>query len=73
MRCICCDVELSSYEATRRARSDGSFLDMCNTCYSSISEDVPSIVRKDLANKHGMENLSNGNHGQSDDDTLFED
>lgn len=52
MRCVCCDVELTPYEATRRAKSSGEFLDMCNTCYSHISEDVPSIVRKDLANKN---------------------
>lgn len=51
MRCICCDVELTPYESTRKTKSAGEYLDMCNTCYKHIEDDVPTIIRKDLANK----------------------
>ena len=48
MRCYCCNKALSDYEATRKSVQTGQFLDMCNKCYGSISNDVLSIERTDL-------------------------
>jgi hypothetical protein len=48
MRCIACNSELTDYEATRKSSATGEFLDLCNTCYNSITEDVQAIDNKDL-------------------------
>jgi hypothetical protein len=44
---------LSDYEATRKSVTTGNFLDMCNKCYGSISNDVLALERTDL--KHEEE------------------
>lgn len=48
MRCIACDKELSDFEATRKSSTTGEFLDLCNTCYSSIQDELYSDEREDL-------------------------
>ena len=48
MRCLSCNDVLSDREATRRIKSTGEFLDFCDTCYSSIKEEVPTVERVDL-------------------------
>ena len=40
MRCECCNVVLSSQEATRKFKSSGTFVDMCNKCLSTIDDQV---------------------------------
>ena len=48
MRCQCCDKNLNDFESTRKSASTGEYLDMCNKCYSSISDDLISVERYDL-------------------------
>lgn len=48
MKCLSCDVILTPYEATRRYKSTGEPLDLCNSCFKPISDQVPVIVRTDL-------------------------
>lgn len=50
MRCIACNKILSDYETTRKHAITGEYLDLCNECFSSISEvtPLPSRDRKDL-------------------------
>ena len=48
MRCIACDKELSDFEATRKSSTTGDYLDLCNTCYSSIQDELNSEEREDL-------------------------
>ena len=48
MHCICCDKILSDYEATRRNVNTKEFMDMCNRCYGTISNDVLALERQDL-------------------------
>lgn len=43
MRCLSCDRKLTDYESTRKYASSGSFVDLCNRCFSEISDDVPDI------------------------------
>lgn len=40
MRCSCCDVILTPAESVRRFKESGEFVDMCNKCLSTISDDV---------------------------------
>ena len=51
MRCVCCNKQLSDYESTRRHAITREFLDMCNPCYLSIQDSVPSKAREDLEEK----------------------
>lgn len=50
MRCVCCNKELSDFEATRKD-TQGKYLDMCNTCFkeSGLIYTLPVIEREDLA------------------------
>lgn len=48
MRCKACDKMLSDYESTRRSIDSDEFIDLCNTCYSSIRNDIQVSERFDL-------------------------
>lgn len=48
MRCKACDTLLSDYEATRKSSVTGEFIDMCNTCYKEIKDDVQVIENTSL-------------------------
>jgi hypothetical protein len=48
MRCRCCDKKLSDFEATRKSINTGEYLDMCNKCYNTISNQVLTYERYDL-------------------------
>lgn len=48
MRCRCCDKKLSEFEATRKSINTKEYLDMCNRCYNTISNQVLSYERYDL-------------------------
>ena len=39
MRCLACNAELSNAEATRKSDVTKEFIDLCNYCYSTISND----------------------------------
>lgn len=49
MRCLACNARLTDYEATRRSSTTNEFIDLCNHCFSSISEDLHTLEREDLA------------------------
>lgn len=36
MKCSCCDRRLSDFEATRKHKDTGAFLDLCSGCLSSV-------------------------------------
>lgn len=48
MHCSCCDRLLNDYESTRKSKTTGEYLDICNKCYTSIAYDVPSVARDNL-------------------------
>jgi len=48
MRCKACNVELNDFESTRKSSVTNEFLDLCNTCYRAVSNDVQAIERYDL-------------------------
>lgn len=47
MRCQCCNRVLNDFESTRRSKSTGDFLDMCNKCVKE-SGPIAVVVRSDL-------------------------
>lgn len=40
MRCYCCNVILSTQEATRRFKESKTFVDMCDKCRLSIDDQI---------------------------------
>lgn len=40
MRCTCCNTILTPAESVRRFKGSGEFVDMCNKCLSTISDEV---------------------------------
>lgn len=59
MHCTICDKRLNDFESTRRHAVTLDFLDMCNRCYQSVSNEVglATIDRKDLINCKAVEEL----------------
>lgn len=51
MRCYCCNKMLSDFEATRKSVRTNEYLDMCNKCYNTISDDLLTYERGDLYNE----------------------
>jgi hypothetical protein len=43
MRCYACDCELNDVESTRKSKSTREYLDLCDTCFSSIQETINEI------------------------------
>jgi len=64
MRCQCCDKNLNDYESTRKSVSTGEYLDMCNKCYSTVSDDLLSEVRYDLYDGNEDEEYEEGNYDE---------
>ena len=48
MRCQCCNIILSDYEATIRHKTLNHFLDICKKCLKDLH--IPYIGREDLNN-----------------------
>lgn len=48
MRCIACNKNLNDYESTRKHAERGEYIDMCNTCFYEIANDVLVVERFDL-------------------------
>lgn len=46
MRCICCNSELSDFEATRKHKTTHKYLDMCGKCATSLPSSVLSTNDK---------------------------
>ena len=48
MRCTCCDRLLNDFESTRKSKTTGDYLDMCNGCISSVADQLETIDRTDF-------------------------
>lgn len=48
MRCLSCNVVLTDFEATRKYKSSGDYLDLCENCFKPIADKVLVIERLDL-------------------------
>jgi hypothetical protein len=48
MRCLSCNCVLTDFEATRKGVNTGDYIDMCNRCFATISDDIEVLEREDL-------------------------
>ena len=48
MRCRACDVTLSDFEATRKSRKTGEYIDLCDTCFTFVKDAMEVDEREDL-------------------------
>jgi hypothetical protein len=62
MRCIACNKNLNDFESTRKSAITGEYLDLCNTCFHQVEQDIPTKERDDLRSEEETFN---------DDDTEF--
>jgi hypothetical protein len=62
MRCTSCNTLLTDYEATRKLAITNEYVDMCNHCFASVSEDLPTIERLDLAHDDDLIDYEEINH-----------
>ena len=54
MRCLSCNALLSDFEATRKSVNTNEYIDMCNHCYHTISDDVAALEMTDLEHEEDM-------------------
>jgi NAD-dependent SIR2 family protein deacetylase len=40
MRCLACNSELTDAESVRKSKVTGEFIDLCNKCYDTITDDA---------------------------------
>jgi hypothetical protein len=67
MRCLSCDCNLNDFESTRKSAVTGDYIDLCNRCFSTVSESMYAIERHDL--EHDEDTFSHGEIGTLDKDT----
>jgi len=48
MRCKACNKLLSEFESVRKSKDTGEFVDLCNTCYTHVRDDVQVIENYSL-------------------------
>jgi len=48
VRCLACDKILTDFEATRKSKESGHFVDLCNHCYAPIKGIFKVDEREDL-------------------------
>lgn len=48
MRCLACDKRLNDRESVRKYSSNNSFVDLCDRCFSTVSDDIADIEEGDF-------------------------
>lgn len=43
MRCLACNCQLTDAESTRKYATSGQFVDLCDRCFSTVEDDIPTI------------------------------
>lgn len=61
MHCRVCDALLNDFESTRRNAHTFEFVDLCNSCYSTMSHVIQTVERKDLITSKDYEYLDFSN------------
>jgi hypothetical protein len=60
MKCLSCDTILTDIEATRKFEKSNDFVDLCNYCFLTISDEVEVIENQTLS-----ENLNDSKEDES--------
>lgn len=72
MRCLSCNKRLNGRESTRKYASTGTFIDLCDRCFSYVAEEIadvsdgydPSLDIED----EGDDDIGLSTSGMSDDE-----
>jgi len=48
MRCKACNKDLNDFELTRKSKETAEFIDLCNTCYSYVKDDMQVVENYSL-------------------------
>ena len=48
MRCCACNRLLNDFESTRKSKTTGEYLDLCNKCFGTVQQDLATDIRSDL-------------------------
>lgn len=43
MRCLACNCQLNDHESTRKYASSGSFVDLCDRCFATVEDEIPTL------------------------------
>jgi hypothetical protein len=43
MRCLSCNCQLNDHEATRKYASSGTFIDLCDHCFTDVEDEIAVI------------------------------
>ena len=54
LRCLACNKNLNDFESTRKSAVTGEYIDLCNTCYHVVEEEVPAKERDDLRSEEEL-------------------
>ena len=72
MRCLSCNKILNNKETSRRGIHTMDYCDLCDSCYSTIAEDTPTIVNTTFEDEHEFWNTT-PNGPNEDEFSIFED
>jgi hypothetical protein len=60
MRCLSCDKRLNDRESVRKYSSSGTFVDLCDRCFATVSDDIPDIEEGSGGSSEFIEDESDG-------------
>ena len=46
MKCVACDSIMTDFEATRKSKTTGQFLDLCEDCFKEVSDDIIDVEER---------------------------
>lgn len=55
MRCLACNCQLSDHEATRKYATSGTFVDLCDRCFATVEEEIPTLDGSPPGSNHTEE------------------
>ena len=59
MRCLSCDCLLFGHEITRKYKSTGEYIDLCDNCFSEISDFLEVIEKEQESDEFYAEKTEN--------------
>lgn len=63
MRCLSCNAALTDFEATRKSVTTAEYIDLCDHCFNTISDDILTEDRGDLATDEEIkESIQDSSH-----------
>ena len=64
MRCLSCNKRLNDRESVRKYSNGGGFIDLCDHCFSTVSDDIPDIEEGDNPTESIEDDSEGGDYQQ---------